>query len=74
MLTNEEYFRNHYEPCAAWVERLAMRQRDLSPSDRAALFAHVQQCRACAAVQAEYQFLDAQLRAWADSRGFQIDG
>ncbi len=53
----------HYFPCAAWSELLAQRSEDLSPADRAALATHVRQCSACAAVQADYQFLDAQLRA-----------
>ncbi len=54
---------NHYFPCFAWSEKLALRDEDLSPADRAALDTHVQQCVACAAVQADYHFLDAQLRA-----------
>jgi anti-sigma factor RsiW len=54
---------DHYFPCFAWSEKLALRDEDLSPADRAALATHVQQCVACAAVQADYHFLDAQLRA-----------
>ena len=54
---------NHYSPCLIWSEKLALRNEDLSPADRAALNTHVQQCAVCAAIQADYQFLDAQLRA-----------
>jgi hypothetical protein len=54
---------NHYFPCFAWSEKLALRDEDLSPADCAALATHVQHCVACAAVQADYHFLDAQLRA-----------
>lgn len=53
---------HHSFPCLAWSEKLALRDEDLSPADRAALATHVLQCGACAAVQADYQFLDAQLR------------
>ena len=54
---------NHYFPCFAWSEKLALRDEDLSPAGRAALATHVQHCVACAAVQADCHFLDAQLRA-----------
>jgi hypothetical protein len=54
---------DHYDPCPAWAEHLAMCQEDLSYPDRAALAAHLQQCSACTAVYDDYQFLDAQLRA-----------
>jgi len=50
-------------PCTTWAEKLALRGEDLSPADRAALDAHIQNCPACEAVQADYDFLDARLRA-----------
>src|SRR5260370_5912142 len=50
-------------PCMAWAEKLALRQEDLAPADRAALAAHIQTCPACAAAQADYHFLDSRLRA-----------
>lgn len=54
---------DYYYPCFIWAEKLAIRKEDLSSADRVALADHVRQCKACAAVQADYQFLDAQLRA-----------
>ncbi len=54
---------NYCFPCVAWSEQLALCPEDLSPTDRAALATHVRQCSACAAVQADYQFLDTQLHA-----------
>ncbi len=53
---------SYYYPCITWAEKLALRSEDLSPTDRTDLHIHVQQCVACAVVQAEYLFLDAQLR------------
>src|SRR5260370_37724230 len=50
-------------PCMAWAEKLALRQEDLAPADRAALAAHIQTCPACEAARADYHFLDARLRA-----------
>src|SRR5437660_1521635 len=50
-------------PCIAWAEKLALRREDLSPADCAALEAHIQTCPACEAAQADYDLLDAQLRA-----------
>ena len=50
-------------PCMAWAEKLALRQEDLAPADRAALAAHIQTCPACAAAQADYHLLDSGLRA-----------
>src|SRR6266567_2732519 len=50
-------------PCIAWAEKLALRREDLSPADCAALDAHIQTCPACEAAQADYDLLDAQLRA-----------
>src|SRR5712692_9307414 len=50
-------------PCKTWTEKLALRQEDLLPSDRAALAAHLQTCPACAAAQADYHSLDSRLRA-----------
>src|SRR5260370_154179 len=50
-------------PCMAWAEKLALRQEDLAPADRAALAAHIQTCPVCAAAQADYHFLDSRLRA-----------
>lgn len=51
---------DHYDPCIAWAQHLAMRQEDLSPPDRAA---HLRYAVAGEVVLAEYQLLDAQLRA-----------
>jgi hypothetical protein len=53
----------HPIPCLAWSEKLALRDEDLSPTDRADLTTHLLRCEACSAVQADYHFLDAQLRA-----------
>src|SRR5215475_12124870 len=50
-------------PCVAWAEKLALRQEDLSPADRAVLDAHVKTCPSCQAAQADYHFLDARLQA-----------
>src|SRR5260370_37340005 len=50
-------------PCTNWAEKLALRGEDLSPADRVALDAHIQTCPTCEAVQADYDFLDASLRA-----------
>ena len=50
-------------PCVAWAEKLALRQEDLSPADRAALDAHVKTCPSCRAAQADYHFLDARIQA-----------
>ncbi len=49
--------------CGEWAEKLALRQQDLSPTDWAALEAHLRICSACRTVQAEYRFLEARLRA-----------
>src|SRR5215469_11210941 len=54
-------------PCVAWAEKLALRQEDLSPADRAALDAHVKTCPSCQAAQADYHFLDARLKALPSS-------
>src|SRR5712692_6271271 len=50
-------------PCIAWAEKLALRQEDLSPADRANLDAHIKTCPACEAAQEDYYFLDTRLRA-----------
>jgi len=50
-------------PCTAWAEKLAHRGEDLSPTDHAALDAHLQSCPACEAAYADYTFLDARLCA-----------
>ena len=50
-------------PCAQWADKLALRQQDLLPAEQTALHAHLRVCSACRAVQAEYHFLDARLRA-----------
>src|SRR5260370_32819568 len=50
-------------PCKTWAEKLALRQEELSPAERAALDAHLRTCPACAAAQADYHFLDSRLRA-----------
>ncbi|HLI06433.1 MAG TPA: hypothetical protein VKV40_07690 [Ktedonobacteraceae bacterium] len=54
---------NNQPPCIAWAEKLALRYEDLSVADRAALDAHVKNCPACRAAQADYRFLDARLQA-----------
>lgn len=51
-------------PCADWAEQLAaVFPADLPPADRAALEAHLATCPACAAVKADYQRMDARIRA-----------
>lgn len=51
-------------PCAEWAELLAaVFPADLAPADRAALGAHLATCPACAAVKADYQRMDARIRA-----------
>jgi hypothetical protein len=50
-------------PCSEWAEKLALRQQDLSPAERAALEAHLKSCSVCRTAQVEYCFLDAYLRA-----------
>src|ERR1700693_3308241 len=50
-------------PCTTWAEKLALRGEDLAPADHAALDAHIRTCPACEAVQADYDFLDARMRA-----------
>jgi hypothetical protein len=46
-------------PCKRWAPVLATRPADLPAADRDALDRHVASCRACAAVRAEYQRMDA---------------
>jgi hypothetical protein len=46
-------------PCARWAPLLATHSIDLGSAERDALDGHVSTCRACAAVRAEYQRLDA---------------
>jgi photosystem II stability/assembly factor-like uncharacterized protein len=52
------------KPCAEWAELLAaVSLADLSPAAQAALKAHLVTCPACAAIKAEYQRMDARIRA-----------
>jgi WD40 repeat protein len=53
-------------PCPSWAEKLALRPEDLSPADREALQAHLQHCPVCAAARADYELIDARLRALPD--------
>ncbi len=56
-------------PCAEWEKLLAaVFPADLAPEDRAALEAHLAICPACAAVRADYQRMDAQIRRLPDPR------
>lgn len=51
-----------FKPCAAWAEKLAATHPDdLSPTEQAALEAHVAECPACAAVRAEYRLMDVRI-------------
>ena len=51
-------------PCADWAKRLAARHpADLTAAERFALKQHVQSCGACAAVQAFYAEMDADIRS-----------
>ena len=50
-------------PCAEWVDKLALRQNELEPEERAALQAHLATCDACATAYADYQGLIARIRA-----------
>ena len=51
-----------FKPCAAWAEKLAATHPDdLSPSERAALEAHIAECPACAAVRDEYRLMDTRI-------------
>src|SRR5947208_2005322 len=51
-------------PCATWAKELAAAHPDdLSPSERAALEAHIESCPACAAVRSSYREIDARIRA-----------
>ena len=56
-----------FQPCAAWVEKLAATHSDdLSPTERTELEDHVVQCTACRAVQAEYRLMDERIHSyWA---------
>lgn len=52
-----------FQPCAEWAEKLvATHPDDLSPTEWAALEAHIAQCPACAAVRAEYRLMDDLIR------------
>lgn len=49
-------------PCTRWAEKLAgTHPGDLSPSDRAALNAHLATCPGCATVFADYRAMDAHI-------------
>lgn len=56
------------KPCARWADLLAAHPDSLSPAERRALDAHVASCRACAAVRADYQRMDARIRSLPDPR------
>lgn len=52
-----------FQPCAAWVEKLAATHPDdLSLTEWAELEAHIAYCQACAAVRAEYRVMDDRIR------------
>src|SRR6266567_9317840 len=53
---------NEQKPCAAWVDKLALKPEDLTLAERIALQAHLATCAACAAVSADYHFLITHLR------------
>lgn len=49
-------------PCPDWAEKLAsLHSHHLSPSDRAALEAHLTSCEVCLAVLVEYQKMDERI-------------
>lgn len=51
-----------YTPCAAWMEKLAVRYPDdLSYADRLTLSQHLAECPACTAVHAAYQAIGTRL-------------
>ncbi|HEU5368333.1 MAG TPA: hypothetical protein VFU69_07710 [Ktedonobacterales bacterium] len=56
------------QPCARWADLLAARTDTLSAAERRALDAHVAHCRACAAVRADYQRMDARIRSLPNPR------
>lgn len=57
------------QPCTEWADVLAtVSLADLSPAVQEALKAHLVTCPACAAVQADYQRMDARIRALAPAR------
>ena len=57
------------QPCTEWADVLAtVSLADLSPAVQAALKAHLVTCPACAAVQADYQRMDARIRALAPAK------
>ncbi len=57
------------QPCAEWADMLAaVSLAELSPDVQAALKAHLATCAACAAVRADYQRMDARIRAWPAAR------
>src|SRR5690349_20729706 len=56
-------------PCPEWAAWLPLTHpADLSPERRVALEAHLTTCMACAAVRADYQRMDARIRAWPSDR------
>lgn len=57
-----------FKPCDAWAEKLAATHPDdISPSERAALEAHIAECPACAIVRSEYRLMDARILDFPDS-------
>lgn len=56
-------------PCPDWERWLPLTHpADLSPEQRDALEAHLATCSACAVVRADYQRMDARIRAWPSGR------
>jgi hypothetical protein len=57
-----------FQPCAAWAEKLAATHPDdLSPTEWAALEAHIAHCPACAAIRVEYRLMDDRIRNYPAS-------
>ncbi|HEX9132737.1 MAG TPA: hypothetical protein VF844_10625 [Ktedonobacteraceae bacterium] len=57
-----------FQPCAAWAEKLAATHPDdLSPTEWAALEAHIAHCTACAAIRVEYRLMDDRIRNYPAS-------
>src|ERR1051326_5923902 len=51
--------------CAVWAKKLATSHlEDFSPSEQAALLAHLEKCPACAAIRLEYQLMDARIHSY----------
>lgn len=51
------------QPCSAWATRLAARHpSDLSPDEKAALQAHLQNCPACTSISIAYALMETSIR------------